>query len=58
MATYHYKCLECEGQVEINRSVHDEETPPTCESCDLEMKKVFHSPSINLVGRGFYRNGG
>lgn len=58
MATYQYECKDCSLGWEIQRPIHDEERIPTCPGCDQKMKKVFSSPSVNLVGRGFYRNGG
>ena len=58
MATYEYKCPDCYIQYEVTRSIHDDEETPICYNCDAQMRKVFASPAINLVGRGFYRNGG
>lgn len=58
MASYIYKCPDCGDRVEVKRSIYDEESAPYCAVCTQIMKKVFSSPVINLVGRGFYRNGG
>lgn len=57
MPTYQYKCSN-DHFYEEDRSIHSEEPIITCDQCHEDMKKVFGSPSINLVGRGFYRNGG
>lgn len=58
MAVYEYKCPDCYIQYEVTRSIHDKDEAPVCYNCDAQMRKVFSSPSINLVGGGFYRNGG
>jgi putative FmdB family regulatory protein len=57
MPTYQYKCSN-DHFYEEDRSIHSEEPIITCDECHEDMKKVFGSPSVNLVGRGFYRNGG
>lgn len=57
MPTYQYKCPN-DHFYEEDRSIHEEEPVVTCKECSETMKKVFGSPSINLIGRGFYRNGG
>lgn len=58
MPAYEYRCPNCDERTEVQRSIHEEEHAPACGKCSEEMKKVFASPAINLVGRGFYRNGG
>lgn len=57
MATYQYKCSNDHSHEE-SRSIHAEEPVVICPECQEQMKKVFGTPSVNLVGRGFYRNGG
>lgn len=58
MATYQYTCPECPVLYEVTRSIHDEENTPKCPECQKDMKRRYSTPTINLVGRGFYRNGG
>lgn len=58
MATYEYKCPDCYIQYEVTRPIHEDADDPICYNCDAQMRKVFSSPAINLVGGGFYRNGG
>ena len=57
MAIYQYKCVN-EHLYEEERSVHKEQVQENCPVCAGDLKRVFSSPLINLVGRGFYRNGG
>lgn len=57
MPTYQYKCPN-DHFYEEDRSIHAEEPVVICPECQEQMKKVFGTPSVNLVGRGFYRNGG
>ena len=57
MPTYQYKCPN-DHYYEEERSINSSEPILICTQCSEEMKKVFSSPAVNLVGRGFYRNGG
>lgn len=57
MPTYEYRC-ENGHQHEEQRSIHDPQTLFNCPQCGVELKPVYSVPGINLVGRGFYSNGG
>ena len=57
MPTYQYKCPN-EHQWEQERGIHDDEPLMLCPNCAEQLKRVFNAPTLNLVGRGFYRNGG
>jgi putative FmdB family regulatory protein len=57
MPIYQYKCSN-EHQYEEERSITSKERTITCPNCEEVMKRVYFSPAVNLVGRGFYRNGG
>jgi putative FmdB family regulatory protein len=57
MATYEYKCPN-EHRFEQNYPIAQEPKEVQCPECNEEARKVFSVPGINLVGRGFYRNGG
>jgi len=57
MPTYQYKCPN-DHFYEEDRSIHDREPILICTACSEEMKKVFSAPTFNLVGKGYYRNGG
>ena len=57
MPTYQYKCPN-DHYYEEERSITSHEPILICTACSEEMKKVFSVPALNLVGRGFYRNGG
>jgi putative FmdB family regulatory protein len=57
MPTYQYKCPN-EHQWEQERGIHDDEPLMLCPECAEQLKRVFSAPTVNLVGRGFYRNGG
>lgn len=58
MPTYEYKCPNCYLQYEEKRAITEDDIDPVCYNCDAQMKKVYSSPAVNLVGKGFYRNGG
>lgn len=57
MPTYQYKCSN-DHHYEENRPIDKPQIQENCPVCAEELKRVFSSPAINLVGRGFYRNGG
>lgn len=57
MAIYEYKCVN-KHFYEENRPINEPQEQENCPICAEKLKRVFSSPSINLVGRGFYRNGG
>jgi putative FmdB family regulatory protein len=57
MPTYQYKCLN-DHHWEQERGIRDEEPLMLCPHCSEQLKRTYNAPAINLVGKGFYRNGG
>jgi putative FmdB family regulatory protein len=57
VAIYEYKCKN-EHFYEENRPIDKPQVQENCPVCAEELRRVFSTPVINLVGRGFYRNGG
>jgi putative FmdB family regulatory protein len=57
MPTYQYKCPN-DHFYEEERSIKDKEPILICTACSEEMKRTYQVPVVNLMGRGFYRNGG
>jgi len=57
MPTYQYKCLN-DHHWEQERGIRDEEPLMLCPHCSEQLKRTYNAPVINLVGKGFYRNGG
>ena len=55
---YDYRCPDCNSELTIERSIHDEPRSPTCFECHIEMVRKFDAPSIQFKGGGFYSNGG
>ena len=55
MPKYDYKCNECGGTQEIERSFGDS-TEPIC--CQITMTRVWSAPAIKFNGSGFYSTGG
>ena len=51
---YQYKCNACNTQVEVERSIRDEERAPICMDCHGTMSRVWNSPAITFNGAGFY----
>ena len=57
MPTYQYKCNNKHYHEEY-RSIHDSPITEHCEQCGDPLKPVYSVPSVALIGRGFYSNGG
>jgi putative FmdB family regulatory protein len=57
VAIYEYKCKN-EHFYEENRPIDKPQVQENCPVCAEELRRIFSTPVINLVGRGFYRNGG
>ena len=56
--TYEYDCLNCDTAVVVERSIHDKEETPICESCGYRMRRVYDAPGIHLKGSGWASGGG
>ncbi len=57
MPTYQYKCIN-DHFYEEQRSIHEHQKQHFCPECNMVLKPRFSVPAINLVGKGFYSNGG
>ena len=57
MPIYEYKCVECEGTVEVLQKV-DEPPPAKCPHCETEgsLKKQVALSSFQLQGKGWERD--
>ena len=52
MAKYDYSCPECESTVEVERSIKDPESAPTC-SCGAQMVRIWNPTSAIFRGGGW-----
>ena len=50
---YTYSCV-CGSTLDVERSIHEESTFPTCYDCKKTMSRVWSSPAITFTGKGFY----
>jgi predicted nucleic acid-binding Zn ribbon protein len=48
---YDYRCPDCNSEMTIERSIHEEPR-------DIPMVRKWDSPAITFKGKGFYSNGG
>ena len=55
MPKYDYKCNECGGAQEVERSFGDS-TEPIC--CQVTMSRIWSAPAVKFNGPGFYSTGG
>ena len=51
---YQYKCNQCNTEIEVERSIKDEERAPVCIDCHGTMSRVWNAPVITFSGPGFY----
>jgi len=56
MAKYDYQCKPCHMSVEVERSIHEEESPVYCPDCREPMARVYNNVGVVLKGGGFYKN--
>lgn len=52
MPKYDYRCAQCGGQQELERSIHAEADNPMC--CQATMERIFTVPAIKFNAPGFY----
>jgi len=57
MPTYAYKCSN-DHRHEEYRSIYEDASNLSCPDCNEVLRPVYFAPAVNLVGRGFYSNGG
>ena len=57
MAIYVYKCTN-DHVYEEERNIRENQYVVNCLECGEKLKPVYFAPVVNLVGKGFYSNGG
>jgi putative FmdB family regulatory protein len=50
MPIYKYKCISCNIEYEVERSIH-EENSPYC--CNYIMAQIYHAPGLSFKGTGW-----
>jgi putative FmdB family regulatory protein len=55
---YDYRCPDCNGEITIERSIHEDPRDPSCFECHIPMVRKWDSPAITFKGKGFYSTGG
>lgn len=54
MATYEYKCNQCQTSLTVNRSISEKDPGYECETCKKPMTKVYSIGNPVFKGSGFY----
>jgi len=54
MATYEYKCPQCAQVVQVNRGISDPDPGYQCDTCKIDLKRVYSVGAITFNGSGFY----
>jgi putative FmdB family regulatory protein len=55
---YDYRCPDCNSEITIERSIHEDPREPSCFDCHIPMVRKWDSPAITFKGKGFYSTGG
>ena len=53
MPVYVYRCLDCEAEMEVHQSFHDDPLT-TCPHCSGRLRKVFQPAPIIFKGSGWH----
>ena len=53
MSIYKYRCITCNIEYEVQRSIH-EENAPYC--CSTVIRQVYYAPGIELKGDRWGKN--
>jgi predicted nucleic acid-binding Zn ribbon protein len=51
---YDYRCPDCNGEITIERSIHEDPREPSCFDCHIPMIRKWDTPAITFKGKGFY----
>lgn len=55
MPLYEYKCKQCDAKTIISKSINDSFNNPKCDTCNIELNRVYSSVGVTFNGGGFYR---
>ena len=55
---YDYRCPDCNSEITIERSIHENPRDPSCFDCHVTMIRKWDSPGVTFKGKGFYSTGG
>lgn len=54
MPKYQYSCINCDLDIEKERSIQDLEPAYFCDKCGYKLSRVYETPVIKFNGKGFY----
>lgn len=54
MPQYLWKCLGCGAECEVERPIHDYNTPPEAHDCAPRWERVLRPTTFVLKGQGWY----
>jgi putative FmdB family regulatory protein len=55
MPIYEYECLECKEHYTFVRGISESDPGYECQTCGLELNRVYSSIGVTFNGSGFYR---
>jgi putative FmdB family regulatory protein len=53
MPTYQFRCVKCEHTHDIVASMAASWSPPMCQFCTVDMKRVFSAAPVHFKGDGW-----
>ena len=54
MPGYEYKCPKCNIVHTLYRSITEKETQYVCETCNVQLRRVYSKVGVTFNGSGFY----
>ena len=55
MPVYEYKCPQCDKDYTFQRSIKEDDPGYQCETCNIDLKKVYYNAGVIFNGSGFYK---
>ena len=54
MPNYEFSCDQCGTHKIVESSVYISVPTPLCDSCSVDMRRVWSAPPVKFVGGGYY----
>jgi putative FmdB family regulatory protein len=54
MPVYEYRCSKCDTKMSVKRGINETDPGYACETCNLQMIRVYSLGAVTFNGSGFY----
>lgn len=55
MPNYEYECTKCNTKYDKFRSMNDDDPGYSCDTCNVDLVRVYFNVGITFNGPGFYK---